>query len=79
MAYRDCNGNEFESYEAACYYYGAETPAQIAAEDAYYAAEELAQAELTDALLYEALAQAPQAFGPKFWDSDLDLDDECPF
>lgn len=37
--YVDANGNEFESYEAACYYYGADTPAQIAAEEEWMAAE----------------------------------------
>jgi hypothetical protein len=32
--YEDANGIQHESYEAACRYYGADTPAQIAAEAA---------------------------------------------
>ena len=40
MFYVDNSGNQFESYEAACIYYGADTPAQLAAEAAAdYAAE----------------------------------------
>jgi len=54
--YQDANGIQHESYEAACIYYGADTPAQIAAEEAYYAEEE-ANAELdrrfNDALIYD--------------------------
>lgn len=38
--YVDVNGNEFDSYEAACYYYGADTPAQIEADERAYALEE---------------------------------------
>ena len=38
--YRDNSGNEFHSYAEACEYYGVDTPAQVAAEDAYWAAEE---------------------------------------
>lgn len=40
MGYIDNSGIEHESYEAACYYYGADTPAQVAAEEAYWAKEE---------------------------------------
>lgn len=32
MFYRDASGLEHESYEAACIYYGADTPAQLEAE-----------------------------------------------
>ena len=35
--YVDNAGNEFESYEAACVYYGADTPASLEAEEAYWA------------------------------------------
>ena len=38
--YVDSSGNQFDSYEAACYYYGADTPAQIEAEERAYALEE---------------------------------------
>ena len=34
MTYVDANHIEHESYEAACIYYGADTPAQLAAEAA---------------------------------------------
>lgn len=57
MSYTDVNGNEFLSFEDACRYYGADTPAQIEAEEAYYAAEEQAQREMTDALLFDTPAQ----------------------
>lgn len=32
--YEDANGIQHESYDAACHYYGADTPAQLAAEAA---------------------------------------------
>jgi hypothetical protein len=32
FTFSDTNGIEHESYEAACHYYGAEIPAQLAAE-----------------------------------------------
>ena len=35
IGYTDANGIEFESYEHACYYYGCDTPAQLAAEARY--------------------------------------------
>jgi hypothetical protein len=35
MSYTDNSGLQHESFEAACIYYGADTPAQLAAEDAY--------------------------------------------
>ena len=38
--YVDANGNQFESYDDACYYYGADTPAQIEAEQKAIALEE---------------------------------------
>lgn len=38
--YVDTNGNQFDSYEAACYYYGVDTPAQIEAEERASAQEE---------------------------------------
>jgi hypothetical protein len=41
MYYRDANGIDHESYDAACAYYGADSPAQAAAEEAYYDAIEL--------------------------------------
>jgi hypothetical protein len=46
--FTDAAGNQFESYEAACAYYGADTPAQIEAEYAYY--DQLAQNESLDAM-----------------------------
>jgi hypothetical protein len=87
----DANGNQFESYEAACYYYGCDTPAQIAAEaeaEAQEEADRFADAELNDALVFDhfaaayVLKAARRDAAPtvgRFWDSDLDLDDECPF
>jgi hypothetical protein len=54
--YRDVNGNEFESYEDACHYYGADTPAQVAAEEAYWAEEEAREHALkqdNDALVFD--------------------------
>lgn len=84
MAYRDVNGNEFESYGAACYYYGVDTPAQVAAEEAYWAeveAHELALALLNDALIYtpEYAAfireTARRAASPLL----TDFDDDMPF
>lgn len=47
MYYQDATGLQHESYEAACEYYGADTPADLEAEDAYYRAQEDAE----DALL----------------------------
>ncbi len=38
--YRDAGGVEHESFEAACIYYGADTPAQLDAEARWEAAEE---------------------------------------
>ena len=38
--YRDANGVEHADYEAACAYYGADTPVQLAAEARWEAAEE---------------------------------------
>jgi hypothetical protein len=38
--YQDANGNQFHSYEEACHYYGVDTPAQLAAEEAYWDAQE---------------------------------------
>jgi hypothetical protein len=34
FGYQDASGLEHESYEAACIYYGCDTPAQLAAEAA---------------------------------------------
>lgn len=39
MFYQDATGLQHESYEAACHYYGADSPAQLAAEEAIYAEE----------------------------------------
>lgn len=33
MTYRDANGNEFESFAAACHHYGVDTPAEALAEE----------------------------------------------
>jgi hypothetical protein len=38
--YQDANGVQHESYEAACVYYGADTPDQVAAEEAYWSSQE---------------------------------------
>lgn len=43
--YRDNSGIEHESYDAACHYYGVDTPDQIAAEEAMWAALEAKEAE----------------------------------
>ena len=54
ISYRDANGIEHESYEAACHYYGADTPAMLDAEAAYWAeieAEEELLVRFTDALV----------------------------
>ena len=45
MYYIDATGLEHESYEAACHYYGADTPAQVAAEEAYHAELEAEERE----------------------------------
>lgn len=39
--YIDANGNHFESYEHACWHYGADTPDMLAAEEAHYWFEEM--------------------------------------
>lgn len=54
--YQDVNGNQFHSYEEACRYYGVDTPAQVAAEDAYWAEEEAnadLDARFTEALIFD--------------------------
>lgn len=61
--YRDANGIEHESYTAACVYYGADTPEQLALEAAYDAAEEEADRRINEALV----------FAPAF------TSDDCPF
>jgi hypothetical protein len=65
--YRDNSGNEFESYEAACYYYGCDTPAQIAAEEAYWAEQDKLAAD------WAALMGEPQPW------ADYVPDETCPF
>lgn len=68
MYYRDANGIEHESYEAACHYYGADSPADCEAEERYWAeieADEDMNRRINDALL------------PPCW---LDyIEPECPF
>jgi hypothetical protein len=54
--YQDVNGNQFHSFEEACIYYGVDTPAQVAAEDAYWAAEEANEdldRRFNEALIYD--------------------------
>lgn len=71
--------DDFNTYEEACRYYGVDTPAQVAAEEAYYFALECV-----------ALQDDMEARGPVFntWRSDYpasewafmaDLDDDLPF
>lgn len=43
--YRDNSGIEHESYEAACHYYGVDTPDQIEAEEAMWAEIEAREAQ----------------------------------
>ena len=77
--YVDANGIGHESYDAACEYYGADTPAQLEAESRYWAEEEARAfelAELNEALLYDADAAA--AILRRSIDVS-DLIDECPF
>lgn len=89
--YTDCNGNQFESFDEACRYYGVDTPAQVAAEDAYWAAEEAREEALredNEALVYDVhaaryeLERAARAERQDVFVAGLDLaafDDECPF
>ena len=42
--YRDNSGIEHESYDAACHYYGVDTPAQLEEEGKWYAEIEAAEA-----------------------------------
>ena len=62
--YQDVNGNQFHSYEEACHYYGVDTPAQLAAEDAYWTEQ-------------EEVWMASQASWPQMLDPLADL--PCPF
>lgn len=52
LTYTDNSGIEHESYEAACYYYGADTPAQIEAEERAEYEEWLADAQINEALIF---------------------------
>lgn len=73
--YTDVNGNQFESFDDACRYYGVDTPAQVAAEEAYWAKEEQL-AEDWAALMGEPLPWV--AYVAPAWDPDL-VEEECPF
>ena len=72
--YTDNNGTQHENYEAACLYYGVDTPAQLEAEARY------------DAELGKAAEAAARDLDPDY-DAKLAtfragvraLDDECPF
>jgi hypothetical protein len=88
--YVDANGMQHDSYEAACEYYGADTPAQLEAEGRYWAeieAEEELVRGFTDALVFDADAarfllacadkDARRAATVAAFDTDLDAD--CPF
>lgn len=57
LFYEDANGIQHESYEAACAYYGCDTPAQLEQEEAYWA--ELEEAEHFDKLCNDALLFSP--------------------
>ncbi len=72
--YRDNSGNEFHSYEEACHYYGVDTPAQVAAEEAYWA-EEARLVEDWAALMGEPSPWVE--YVAPAWDPDLVED--CPF
>jgi hypothetical protein len=68
--YTDSSGIQHESYEAACIYYGADTPAQIEAEYAYY--DQIAAIEHQDAMEAQG--------GPLYqFAGGYDVDDEIPF
>jgi len=65
VSYCDANGIEHESYEAACHYYGADTPAMIALEEAYWAEIEAEE---------ELALRINEALVVPFWPEP-----ECPF
>lgn len=67
MPYTDNSGIEHESYEAACHYYGADTPAQIAADEA---------AEANEFLDYCA---GFDCFPAEWFPVDVELDIDGPF
>lgn len=69
MFYTDANGIQHESYEAACHYYGCDTPAQLEAEGRYYA--EIENIEHQDAM--EAVG------GPIYRSNGYYALDEIPF
>lgn len=62
--YQDVNGNQFHSHEEACEYYGADTPASIAAEDAWWTAQEEAwmAAQVSWPPMLDPLADLPCPF-----------------
>lgn len=60
--------DDFNTYEEACHYYGVDTPAQVAAEEEFWAA--LEREELMDRMMAGAIQ--PGAVW-KLWT------DECPF
>jgi len=65
-SYQDANGVIHESYEAACVYYGVDTPAQCALEDEYWAqveADEDLDRRFNDAVLPYSL-EFETAFDP---------------
>jgi hypothetical protein len=78
MHYQDANGLCHESYEAACHYYGADTPAQLAAEAAAEAEEWLDHCSDHGLFLTVVHEAEPAPCVGRFWD-DNSTDDECPF
>ena len=79
MYYIDNNGIEHESYAAACHYYGADSPEQIAAEAE--AALREGREEMMD-LMMAGVVQPAGAFTywpPAGGSKPLQLDDDIPF
>jgi len=81
MYYRDNSGIEHESYDEACNYYGADTPASLKAEDEWMA--ESYREEIMDRMMAgEVQPAAIFDSGDLYWDMDPDasLDrDGIPF
>ena len=70
MNWADC----FNTYSEACEYFGIETPAQLAAEDAYYAAleaEELKEMEAAFGPYAEPVAPKQESIFLGPWDDDV--------
>ena len=92
--YQDSSGIQHESYDAACAYYGVDSPAQLAAEDAAMKAEYRAEMEAKG---YLFSADGNDMMAPDYaeelndrkmagevqpgavFDVSMELDDDIPF